>query len=183
MPNPLVTLVVCGAPLTLRTPELLRALLDEGWQPRVVGTPTAQGWLDADAVETLTGAQPRYNYRAPTLEKRDDSPAALVVCPATFNTVNKAAAGAMDTYALGQICEALGMRLPTIVVPMVNNRLWDHPTWEGSLAAFRSAGAVLLDIQTGVVGAMPVASGTGSNVLDRFEPAWVTAQLKALLSR
>ncbi|MFG2038136.1 flavoprotein [Dactylosporangium sp. NPDC048998] len=175
-----VTLVVCGAPLTVRTAGLVTALQGGGWQPRVVGTPAAREWLDADAVERLTGWPPQFDYRAPTLERRAQPPAALVVCPATFNTVNKAAAGAMDTYALGQICEAIGMRLPMLVVPMVNDKLWGHPAWPSSLAILHAAGVRLLDIHTGQLGEVPTKSGTGAEVIERFDPAWLVAQLDAL---
>jgi phosphopantothenoylcysteine decarboxylase len=181
MPIPSVTLIVCGAPLTVRTPDLLRALIDEGWRTRVVGTPASKGWLDVDAAAALTGIPPQFDFRAPTLAKRDDPPAALVVCPATFNTVNKAAIGAADTYALAQICEALGARLPMLVVPMVNHKLWGHPAWAGSLAIFEHAGAVPLNIRSGAVGGAPVQSGTGGEIVDRFDPAWVITQLKPLL--
>jgi hypothetical protein len=144
--------------------------------------PAAREWLDADAVQRLTGRPPQFEYRAPTLERRADPPAALVVCPATFNTVNKAAAGAMDTYALGQFCEALGMRLPTVVVPMVNDKLWGHPAWTSSLAVLRAVGVRLVDIQTGQLGESPVKSGTGAEVVERFDPAWLVAQLDAAIS-
>jgi phosphopantothenoylcysteine decarboxylase len=177
-----VTLVVCGAPLTLRTPDLVTALQVGGWQPRVVGTPAAREWLDSDAAARLTGVPPQFDYRAPTLERRADPPAALVVCPGTFNTINKAAAGAMDTYALGQICEAIGMRLPTLVVPMVNDRLWGHPAWSSSLGVLRAAGVRLVDIHTGQLGEVPTKSGTGAEVIERFDPVWLVAQLDALVT-
>jgi hypothetical protein len=32
-----VTLIVCGAPLAERTPDLIAALLADGWQPRTHG--------------------------------------------------------------------------------------------------------------------------------------------------
>ncbi|MGI5245153.1 flavoprotein [Dactylosporangium sp. CA-139066] len=175
-----VTLVVCGAPLTLRAADLVTALQASGWQPRVVGTPAAREWLDVDAVARLTGMPPQFDYRAPTLKRRADPPAALVVCPASFNTVNKAAAGAMDTYALGQICEAIGMQLPTLVVPMVNDKLWGHPAWPSSLTVLRAAGVRLVDIHTGQLGEAPTKSGTGPEVMERFDPAWLVAQLNAL---
>jgi len=38
------------------------------------------------------------------------------VAPATFNTVNKWAAGISDTLALGILCEAYGMGIPTAVL-------------------------------------------------------------------
>ncbi|GAA2639208.1 flavoprotein [Dactylosporangium fulvum] len=176
-----MTLVVCGAPLTLRTSDLVNAFLGAGWWPRVVGTSAARDWLNADAVKRLTGQPPQFDYRAPTLERRADPPAALVVCPATFNTINKAAAGAMDTYALGQFCEAIGMGLPTVVVPMVNDKLWGHPVWAASLDVLRGAGVRLVDIHTGQLGAAPTKSGTGPEVMERFDPAWLVAQVDALI--
>src|SRR5262245_58695378 len=100
MPNVPMTLVVGGAPLTARTPDLLGALVGEGWQPVVVATPSASAWLDVDAVTRLVGEPPQDSFRAPDQPKRGVPPAAVVLCPATFNTVNKAAAGAADTYAL-----------------------------------------------------------------------------------
>ncbi|MET7401185.1 flavoprotein [Dactylosporangium sp. NPDC005572] len=175
-----VTLVVCGAPLTLRTVDLVSALRGAGWEPRVVGTPAAREWLDAEAVERLTGWPPQFDYRAPTLERRADPPTALVVCPATFNTINKTAVGAMDTYALGQVCEAIGTRLPTLMVPMVNDKLWGHPAWASSLAVLRATGVRLVDIHTGQLGEVPTKSGTGAEVIERFDPAWLVAQLGAL---
>lgn len=80
----------------------------------VVGRAARPGPPSVISVERLTGLPPQFGFRAPTPARRADPPAALVVCPATFNTVNRAAAGAIDTYALGQLCEALGMRLPTV---------------------------------------------------------------------
>jgi hypothetical protein len=148
----------------------------------VVGTPAAREWLDAAAVKRLTGQPPQFEYRAPTLERRADPPAALVVCPASFNTVNMAVAGAMDTYALGQICEAIGMRLPTLVIPMVNDMLWGHPAWSSSLAVLRAAGVRLVDIHTGRLGEVPTKSGTGAEVVERFDPTWLVAQLDALVT-
>jgi len=178
-----VTLIVCGAPLTARAPDLLAALADDGWRPGVVATPAAAPWLDSAAVERLTGEPPRTEFRSPAYPKRAGDPAAVVVCPATFNTVNKAAAGAADTYALATLCEALGSRLPVLLVPMVNNKLWGHPAWTDSLAIFSNAGAAIMNVHTGEAGAAEVASGTGDQVVARFRPGWVAAGLQRLVRR
>ena len=178
-----VTLIVCGAPLADRTPDLIAALQADGLRPNVVGTPSSTAWLDSAALTRLTGEKPRLEYRAPSEAKRAGTPTAVIVCPATFNTVNKAAAGVADTYALGALCEALGSGVPTLVAPMVNDKLWGHPAWAGSLRVLRDAGAVLLDVMTGGPDPAPVPSGTGADVTARFEPAWVTTRLKLLLPR
>lgn len=135
-----VTLIVCGAPLAARTPDLIRGLMADGWRPAVVGTPGSVGWLDHDAVTRLVGEPPRFEFRAPSTPKHGGAPAVVVVCPATFNTVNKAAAGIADTYALGVLCEAISTRTPTVIVPTVSTRLSGHPAWPRSVATLTEAG-------------------------------------------
>jgi flavoprotein len=49
------------------------------------------------------------------------------VASATFNTVNKWAAGISDTLALGILCEAYGMGIPTAVLPYLNPAQSAHP--------------------------------------------------------
>jgi hypothetical protein len=65
---------------------------------------------------------------------------------------------------------------------MVNNRLWGHPAWAGALEVFRSAGAVFLDVRNGERRATAVESGTGPEIVARFDPGWVSAQVKAVLA-
>jgi Flavoprotein. len=48
---------------------------------------------------------------------------AVVVAPATFNTVNKWAAGITDTFATGLLCELTGLGVPILAVPLVKDAL------------------------------------------------------------
>ncbi len=174
-----LTLIVCGAPLAARTAELAAHLIDAGWATTVVATPTAMQWLDPAALEQIIGHPPRSSFRAPDEPKRKPAPSAVVVCPATFNSVNKAAAGIADTYAVATLCEALGAGIPTVVVPMVNDKLWRHPVWARNLSLLQSCGTALIDIATGRPQPAPVDSGTGERITARFDPAWLTAALPA----
>jgi hypothetical protein len=63
-----------------------------------------------------------------------------VVAPATFNTVNKLAAGISDTLALGLLNEAVGTGLPVIAMPFPNQMLARHPAFVTSIATLRSWG-------------------------------------------
>jgi hypothetical protein len=83
-------------------------------------------------------------------------PDAIVVAPATFNTINKWAAGISDTLALGQLTEAIGKRLPVVALPFVNAAQAEHPAFQGSIERMRAAGMQLL---------------YGPNVLELHEPA------------
>ncbi|WP_345628360.1 flavoprotein [Rugosimonospora acidiphila] len=178
--EPLVTLVVCGAPLAIRTPDLVAALCGEGWRVSVVGTPASAAWLDPVAIARLTGEPPWLEFRSPYQPRLIDASSALVVCPATFNTINKAASGISDTYALGVLCEALSIGLPMVAVPMVNHRLWGHPAWAGSLNFMRRAGVRLVDVVSGGTVPTPVAAGAGDRVVAGFDPVWLTARLVTL---
>ena len=141
---------------------------------RVVATPSAMNWIDTAQVETITGFPVLVEQRQPGQAKRFPPPAQVIVCPGTFNTVNKLAAGIMDNYATGLLCEALASGIPITIAPMVNNRLWPHPVWQRNLDTLASSGVRFIDAQTGQVG-RPVAvqSGTGGDVVAAFDPAWV----------
>lgn len=143
---------------------------------RVVATPSAMNWIDAARVEKITGFAVLVEQRRPGQAKRFPPPAQVIVCPATFSTVNKLAAGIMDNYATGLLCEALAAQTPITIAPMVNHRLWSHPAWQHNLDLLTAAGARFVDIQTGRIGRpTAVQSGTGSDVIATFDPAWVLA--------
>lgn len=169
-----LALIACGAPLAARVHDVAALAVHAGWIVRVVATPSAMNWINTDQVQTVTGFPVLVEQRQPGQAKRFPPPAQVMVCPATFNTVNKLAAGIMDNYATGLLCEALASRTPITIVPMVNNRLWSHPAWQRNLDTLASSGVRFIDAQTGLVG-RPVAvqSGTGSEVVAAFNPAWV----------
>jgi phosphopantothenoylcysteine synthetase/decarboxylase len=166
------TLILTGAPLTARGADLARALVDAGWEVRVVATPAAVPWVDAEAITSVTGVPPRVEARDPA-QPKSPRPDVVVVAPATFNTVNKLAHGIADTYAHSTACEAIGAGARVVVVPMVNNLLWGHPALAASIRVLEAAGVRLLDIQTGSDTLQAVMSGTGPDVVTGFDPSWI----------
>ena len=77
----------------------------------------------------------------------------------------------------------MGARLPLVVAPMVNNKFWGHPAWGTSLDVLRSVGATFLDLHTGDLTPVAVESGTGPDVVERFDPRWLVAAVKAAVAR
>jgi phosphopantothenoylcysteine synthetase/decarboxylase len=168
-----LALIACGAPLAARVHDVAAAAVEAGWLVRVLATPAALLWVDQAAAERATGYPVLVEQRQPDQAKRFPPPAHVIVCPATFNTVNKLAAGIMDNYPAGLLCEALASRIPITAVPMVSTRLWDHPVWQRNLEMLTAAGVTFLDIRTGRAGNLePVVSGTGDEVVAAFDPAW-----------
>jgi phosphopantothenoylcysteine synthetase/decarboxylase len=101
-------------------------------------------FLDAEALASLTGHPVRSDYKRPEEPDVLPPPDAIVVAPATFNTINKLAAGISDTLALGLLNEAIGTGLPIVAVPFPNQMLSRHPAFNASIATLRSWGIHLV---------------------------------------
>jgi hypothetical protein len=143
-----VYVVVSAAPPVLNIAEFIGLLHDLRRQVCLIATPTAASWMDLDQVGASTGClvrtRPRLPREADSLPEAD----AVVVAPATFNTINKWAAGINDTTALGVLNELLGVGVPITVVPCVKALLRKHPAYAGSVERLSDAGAVFLDPDT-----------------------------------
>lgn len=143
-PGNVLYLVVCAAPPAADTAELVRVKQAEGWDVCVVATKMALEWFDADQVEAISGHEVRSDFRKPGSESFEPLGNAILVSPATFNTVNKWALGINDTLALGLLNEALGRGISTIVVPYLNEALARHPAYLKAISLLQRLGVVIL---------------------------------------
>jgi phosphopantothenoylcysteine synthetase/decarboxylase len=109
----------------------------------VIPTPDALSFVDAAVLEALTGNKVEVGYRSPA-DTRPPRPDALIVAPATFNTVNKSATGITDVHALGVIAEAIGRRIPVVMVPWVNGPLAAREPFRRSIGQLRDEGVYIL---------------------------------------
>jgi hypothetical protein len=102
-------------------------------------------FIDRPALEQQTGFPMRSAYEQ---QGRADDPLpppdAMLVCPATFNTINKWAYGLADTLALALLTEAIGLSLPLVAAPALNSAQAAHPAFERSVAALREMGVTVL---------------------------------------
>ena len=135
-------LVVCAAPPAAAIRELIDLL--PAWDSHVLATPNATAWLDAAALAAQTGHPVRHEPRQPGDQEKLPRADAIAVVPATFNTINKWAAGINDTFALGVLNESIGLRLPVIVAPYVKPVLAAHPAFGESLARLARWGVRVL---------------------------------------
>jgi phosphopantothenoylcysteine decarboxylase len=140
-------LVVCAAPVARRAGELVEYAQRAGWLVCVVATPRAASWIDVDALARRTGYPVRSDHKRPDEPDVLPRPDAIAVVPATFNTVNKWAAGISDTLALGLLNEAVGLGLPILVVPYVKPPLADHPAYVRSIAFLAESGVRLMSAE------------------------------------
>ncbi|MFJ2148354.1 flavoprotein [Streptomyces microflavus] len=141
--KPFLYVVVCAAGIARDVGRLIAAAQERGWEVGVVATPQGLGFIDAVAVEAQTGYPIRSAWRVPGEPRPLPDPDAIAVVPATFNTVNKWAAGISDTLALGILCESYGFGIPTAVLPYVNSAQAAHPAYAESLRRLREMGILV----------------------------------------
>lgn len=153
--QPVLYLVVCAAPPARAVGELVGLLLGQSWTVCVVATPRAAAWIDSVALGEQTGYPVRHDYKQPDDPDALPRADAIAVVPATFNTLNKWVAGISDTFALGVLNEAIGLKLPIIVAPYAKPTLAAHPAFAASLRTLEGWGVTMLpneEIRLGTAG-------------------------------
>ena len=141
-PGNVLYLIVCAAPPAAQTAELVKAKQNEGWDVCVIATTMALDWFDPEQVEALTGHEVRYQFRKPDEPSFEPLGNAVLVAPATFNTINKWALGINDSLALGLLNEALGRGVPIEVRPFLNDALASHPAYQAALTSLAERAVV-----------------------------------------
>jgi phosphopantothenoylcysteine synthetase/decarboxylase len=157
--------IICAAPPARDVAKIVVPAQERGWDVCVIATPQAQRFVDVPVIEELTGHPVRSEYKEPGAPDVLPPPDAIAVAPATFNTINKWAAGISDTLALGLLTEAIGKRLTVVALPFTNRLHAAHPAFADNIARLRSWGVTVLygpDIY-------PLHDpGTGSQHLDAY---------------
>ncbi len=136
--------VVCAGGPAPGVGTLIGLAQEEGWEVYVIATPAAVAFLDLDAIAKQTGGPVFSEYRRPDQAKRQPPADAAIVAPATYNTVNKWAAGIADNYALGTLAELTGLGVPIAVLPSVGGGMAANRVLARSLSELRASGVRIL---------------------------------------
>jgi Flavoprotein len=163
-PARVLTHIVCGAGPASEAGQLVKLAQQRGWTVQVVATPAALDFLDLPALEAQTGSPVRSQYRKPG-EPRSRPADAIIVAPATYNTINKWANGISDTYALGILAESTGLGIPIVVLPFVNSALASRPPFHRSVDNLRAEGIRIL---LGDGGVRPHEPRSGGNLISVY---------------
>jgi phosphopantothenoylcysteine synthetase/decarboxylase len=151
--------IVCGAGPAGEVGRLVELAHDRGWTVQIIATPAALAFIDVAKLEAQTGRPVRSEYRSPG-EPRSPRADAIIVAPATYNTINKWANGISDTYALGILAEAPDLGIPVVVLPFVNSALAGRTPFQASLRGLRNEGVRIL-LGQGEFEPHPPGSGDG----------------------
>ncbi|SIR08393.1 flavoprotein [Micromonospora avicenniae] len=131
-------IVACAAGPAADVTRLVTTAIQQSWTTAVTATPSALDFIDAEAIERLTGHPVRSNYQSAGRTHRSLPVVdALIIAPATYNSVNKIALGIADNYALTTVAELIGRQVPTVVVPFVNAALAARAPFQRAVANLR----------------------------------------------
>ncbi|GAA1272909.1 flavoprotein [Sphaerisporangium rubeum] len=130
-------IIVCAAGPAKDVGKLVTLAQDTGWTVQLIATPPALDFIDVPTLEKQTGRPVRSQYRKPE-EPKPPRADAIIVAPATYNTINKFAQGIADTYALGLLAEAPGLGIPVAILPFVNSALASRTPFRRSINHLRA---------------------------------------------
>lgn len=138
-------IVVCGAGPATDVTQLVRAAQEQAWTATVTATPSAMDFIDPQPLESLTGHPVRSTYQSsPGTRRSLPATDALVIAPATYNSINKVALGLADNYAMTSVAELIGRQVPTVIVPFVNAALAARTPFRHAVASLRDEGVRVL---------------------------------------
>ena len=140
-----VLLGVTGSSAIYKSVDLARRLIRMGAEVRVVMTRAATRLVGPDLFYWATGRRPYVEMTGETehidLAKWAD---AMVVAPATLNTMCKLANGVLDELLTLTAAAVLGDGKKVVVVPAMNIRLMNSPLYKKCVQVLTSYGAVVI---------------------------------------
>jgi len=136
--------IACGSPVAGRVGTLVDLAQREGWDVCVVTSRDGRKFVDVPALAAQSGHPVRSEFKNPGDPDVLPDADAMVVAPATVNTMTKWSAGIADTLALGLLVEAVGKGLPIVALPFTNSAMAAHPAFGEAVQRLRSWGVTVL---------------------------------------
>jgi hypothetical protein len=137
-------LIACAAPPAQNIGYMINLAQNDGWDVCLISTPSAVKFINITAMTELTGHPVRSEYKEPGASDTLPAPDAVIVAPATVNTINKWALGICDTLALGLLVEGIGKKMPIVALPFTNYAQAAHPAFPQSIDNLRAWGVRVL---------------------------------------
>ncbi len=180
MSNANLLVVFTGSIAAYKACDVVSRLVQRGHRVRTVATPAALKFVGPATLEGLTGSPVLSDTFAPgaamdhiNLTRWAD---AVLVCPATANTINRFAAGLADDLA-GALFLAQDRSKPWLMAPAMNPAMWSHPATVAAIEKLRSWGVRFVPVGEG----RTACGETGEGRL--AEPELIVAAVESALTR
>jgi phosphopantothenoylcysteine decarboxylase/phosphopantothenate--cysteine ligase len=164
-----VTVGVCGGIAAYKAVELVRLLQDSGLDPHVVMTRAAEEFIRPLTFAAISGHKvitSLWSEDAGVGSDEDESgiehineaqtTRALIVAPATADTLAKFAHGLADDFLATMY---LATTAPVIVAPAMNVNMWQHPATRANIETLRARGVKVVEPGSGYLACGMVGGG------------------------
>jgi phosphopantothenoylcysteine decarboxylase/phosphopantothenate--cysteine ligase len=147
-----ILLGVCGSIAAYKSAELARLLVSRGYEVRVVMTPAATEFIAPLTLQSVTGYPVTTTFWEESAQighiQLADWADAMVVAPATADTIAKLVAGIADTPLLAM---ALATKAPLLLAPAMNVNMFEHPATQENIAVLRKRGVAFVEPEEGAL--------------------------------
>ena len=153
--------------------DLLRRLLDKGYEVTVVPTPSSLNFVGAATWEALSGRKVTTEVFEYVSEVRHISLAklaqSLVIAPATADLIARIAQGRADDLLTNVV---LAANCPVLVVPAMHPNMWSNAATQANVAMLRERGFKVLEPAVGALTSGDSGKGrfpTTETIIGEFE--------------
>lgn len=153
--------------------DLLRRLLDKGYEVTVVPTPSSLNFVGAATWEALSGRKVTTEVFESVSEVRHISLAklaqSLVIAPATADLIARIAQGRADDLLTNVV---LAASCPVLVVPAMHPNMWSNAATQANVATLRERGFKVLEPAVGALTSGDSGKGrfpTTETIIGEFE--------------
>jgi phosphopantothenoylcysteine decarboxylase/phosphopantothenate--cysteine ligase len=175
-----IAFVLTGSVAGYKACDAISRLVQLGHRVRAVATESALRFVGTATLEGLTGQRVFTDLFEPgaALEHIEISrwADAVIVCPATANTINRFAAGLAGDLA-GAVFLAHDRAKPFLMAPAMNPAMWSHPATQEAVAKLGRWGVRFVAVGAGRTACGEVGEGRLA------EPADIVAAIEASLAR
>jgi len=173
-------IIVCGAGPATDVDRLIEAAQERSWTAAITATAGALPFVDVPMIEELTGNPVRTSYQTqPNNQRALPHVDAVIIAPATYNTINKLALGVADTYPLTSAAELMGRGIPTVIIPFVNAALAARAPFQRAIVDLRAEGVRVLSGPDDNWEPHPPGTGPGIQALFPWQQAFQIAEQAA----
>jgi ribulose-5-phosphate 4-epimerase/fuculose-1-phosphate aldolase/3-polyprenyl-4-hydroxybenzoate decarboxylase len=179
MEGKVIYVIVSAAAKIRLLKQLLEGLTETGARVIVVATPNAYVALNElkliESKSISIEKERTLKIHAKNSDTAQPSADAVIVAPASFNTVSKIALGIADNYALTIIATSISKNIPVILAPSYDT-LWNHPLNNAYLETLKGWGVnvILPDFEQGHITMAPA-----QKIVDSFRARFIKVKFNA----
>ena len=144
-----ILLGITGGIAAYKIPELIRLIKKSGNEPEIIITPSAEKFVTAMTLETLSGRKVftdgNFDSSIPHI-KLTEWAEVFVIAPCTANTLAKISHGIADNLLTSS---AIAAKCPLVIFPAMNENMYDNPATQENILTLKSHGVKVIEPSSG----------------------------------